>query len=153
MIVLKKVDEFCKSCLDDIKRQIEVQKIYINSSHPDFDHYKRMIAGSKASGATQENDEAEDEENQNVGDDSDDNDGSSSLFDSAADLGMGLAGIASGDPISIRTIVKGARGLFSAMQQKSEPQPSFDEGVIRLRKNTIGALFCFSQSKQIICLI
>ena len=135
---MKKVDEFRESCLDDIKRQIEVQKTYINSSHPDFDHYKRMITGSKASGATQEDDEAEDEADRNGGDDSDDNDGASSIFDSAADLGMGLAGYARGDVISIRTIIgKGARGLFSAMQQKSGPQAGRDEGVIRLRLNLL----------------
>ncbi len=95
-----------------------------------------MITGSK-SGATQDDDEAEDDGDRNGGDDFDDNDGAS-LFGSAADLGMGLGGYARGDAVSIRSIVKDrARGLFSAMQQKSGPQASREEGVIRLRKKSL----------------
>ena len=45
--MLKKVDEFRESCLDGIKLQIELQKIYINVNHPDFNHYKQMIDGRK----------------------------------------------------------------------------------------------------------
>ncbi len=116
---MKKVDEFRESCLDDIKRQIEVQKIFINSSHPDFDHYKRMITGSKNKADNPEDDGAEDEGDRSGGDDSDDSD---------ADLGMRRAGLARGDVISIRSF---ARGLFSEMQQKTGQQATRDEGVIR----------------------
>ena len=45
--MLKKVDDFRRSCAEDMKRQIEVQKTYINSSHPDFERYQKLIIGKK----------------------------------------------------------------------------------------------------------
>jgi hypothetical protein len=33
-VMMKKVYEFHQACIKDIERQIEVQKIYVNSGHP-----------------------------------------------------------------------------------------------------------------------
>jgi hypothetical protein len=45
-IVLEEVTLFSKDCLKDMDLQIEVQKMYVNLSHPDFALNKQALDGN-----------------------------------------------------------------------------------------------------------
>ena len=53
------------------------------------------------------------------------------MLESSLEVGLGVFGACRRDAVSIRTIVKGAQGLFSAMQQTIGPQATREERVIR----------------------